>query len=221
MYLRMSRRAAQRGIERAGKSPRSAPGVEYPEWYLVHWHFLPNGYLSPFSVSGYDQLFRRFYYLGQQSRVDAQIARALYRRFPDGHILEIGCGPGRLLEAIDEAGSAAEIVGVDLSPFQLEHAHARNTTTLSPTRTLHADAAQLPFETGSFDAAVASHVIGHVPRAAAEGILEEAYRVVRPGGRLLLYEHRWHSIPTGPWLRLGSQSIRGALGRLITLERGA
>lgn len=221
MYLRMSESAVQRGIDRARKSPLSDSALEYPHWYLVHWHFLPGGYLSPFSVSGYDQVIRRFYYLAQQRRVDARLSRMLAKRFSDGHLLEIGCGAGRLLEAMDEAGPAAEITGVDLSPFHLERAQARNTTTLSPTTVVHADAANLPFEDAKFDAAVASHVIGHVPKAVAEEILAEAYRVVRPGGRFLLYEHRWHSIPTGPWRRLGAQSIRSALGRIITLERGA
>ncbi len=197
----------------------SADSIEYPHWYLVHWHFIPGGYLSRRSIAVYDHLIRRFYSAFQEPRINRKLARMLYRKFPDGRLLEIGCGTGRLLEAIDEAGPAAEIVGVDLSPFQLERADARNRMALSPTRVLHADASHLPFEANTFDAAVASHVIGHVPKAVATEILDETQRVVRPGGLLFLYEHRWHKHPIGSWRQLGSTSVRGTTGRIIVLER--
>ena len=47
-----------------------------------------------------------------------------------------------------------------------------------------ADAADLPFENESFDVVVCSEVLEHV--ATPRSVLEESYRVLRPGGRLLV-----------------------------------
>ncbi len=221
MYPRMSRRAVRKSTTGAADSALASRDVHYPGWYLVHWHFLPNGYLSRGSVAAYDHVLRRVYYAGQEGRVTRRLARMLSHQYPDGRFLDIGCGPGRLLRALDDAGPAAEIVGADLSPFQLERAAANTRTVLAPTRLVHADATRLPFAPAEFDAAVAGHVLGHLPSAATAQVLAEAHRVVRPGGRLFLFEHGWHKVASGPWQRVASSAIRGTFGRVITLERSA
>ncbi len=219
MYFRFSKRGVKRAIERADAHARSDDGVEYPPYYFVHWHFIPGGYLTRRSAAAYDHTFRRIYYAGQEGRVSRRLARMVMHRFMDGRILEVGCGPGRLIRTIEQAGPAAEIVGVDLSPFLLERAEKMVGATLSPVRFVHADAASLPFADESFDVAVASHVVGHLPADAATEVLSEMYRVVRPGGRLLLFEHRWHRFDLGLWREVSRSPVSRTFGQVITLER--
>lgn len=44
----------------------------------------------------------------------------------------------------------------------------------------------LPFKTGEVDACYASHVLEHLPRSSADDLLEECYRVLKPGGIIRL-----------------------------------
>jgi SAM-dependent methyltransferase len=102
-------------------------------------------------------------------------------------ILDIGCGAGtaELILAMLQPGGA-HFVGIDLVRARIADAQraAREhglTATLAT-----ADAADLPFADGSFDAAFAVSVLQHVerPNAAIAGLA----RVIRPGGRLVIVE---------------------------------
>lgn len=44
----------------------------------------------------------------------------------------------------------------------------------------------IPFEAGAFDAVYSSHMLEHLPRSLAPGLIEECFRVLRPGGIIRL-----------------------------------
>ena len=83
--------------------------------------------------------------------------------------LDIGCGDGRLASLL--AGSAVRWVGVDLTPAMLARA---------PFPKVRGDAARLPFRSDSFGSAAALYMLYRLPQP--REALEEAYRVLRPGG---------------------------------------
>ena len=89
-----------------------------------------------------------------------------------GELLDVGCGGGAHAAAFAERGWS--VTGVDVSPAQLELARRRGV------EVREADAAELPFEDESFDAAVSMFTHTDVEDFAAM-VLETA-RVVRPGG---------------------------------------
>jgi SAM-dependent methyltransferase len=102
-------------------------------------------------------------------------------------ILDAGCGPGRpVLSHLTEEASA---VGLDFSDEQLRLA-AENAPAAPLVR---GDMTTLPFDNGTFDAAVAFWSLIHVPLADHGTVIEEFARVLRPGGRLLVCEgtERW------------------------------
>lgn len=91
-------------------------------------------------------------------------------------VLDLGCGKGRFAAHLRDRG--ARVVGLDLSAAMLDRA-----TGLDRVR---ASARRLPFADSTFHAVVAIEVLEHV--GAIGPILDEARRVLEPGGRLAIVD---------------------------------
>ena len=100
---------------------------------------------------------------------------------PGASVLDVGCGPGHLTRRL--AARGLDATGVDLDPAMIERATGR-----AGAEYLLADAASLPFETGTFDLAVSTLSMHHWTDAHAG--LAEIARVVRPGGQILVWDLR-------------------------------
>jgi SAM-dependent methyltransferase len=101
---------------------------------------------------------------------------------PAARLLEIGVGTGRIALPLHRRGR--EIVGVDLSLPMLDRFRAKAAAAgLPPPTVLRADAGRLPFRDACVDAVLEVHVLHLVPTW--ERALEEARRVLVPGGMLL------------------------------------
>jgi ubiquinone/menaquinone biosynthesis C-methylase UbiE len=106
-------------------------------------------------------------------------------------VLDLGCGIGNILialaERIDFEHPAA---GVDVSPElirigerEITRAGLRDRIELQVS-----PATRLPFEDGAFDVVLTSHVLKHLDDEALLASFHEVARVLRPGGRFLLWE---------------------------------
>jgi ubiquinone/menaquinone biosynthesis C-methylase UbiE len=217
MLKRIPSGRAKELIASASAAPTSDPRVTYPSWYLHRWHFLPEGYLSRRCAAGYDHVIRRVYNQGLERGSIRAAADALDKVRPRA-VLEVGCGPGRLLQELSTRAFADELVGVDLSPYLLERARKRLKD--RHVRLVHADGLALPSEDESFDAVVASHYVGHLPQTVRAHAAAELARVIRPGGHLVLVDHRWHPWPETPGLRRDRVEKRnGGLIEITTFVR--
>mgnify|MGYP001826168885 FL=1 len=94
-------------------------------------------------------------------------------------VLDVGTGEGQLARAI--AATGAEVIGLDPTVPQIEVARERAGGPLY----VLAGAAALPVADASVDAVVVCLVLEHVD--ALDRSLAEIGRVLRPGGRLLLF----------------------------------
>lgn len=104
------------------------------------------------------------------------------------HILEIGCGTGRLLPDLARAvGPLGRIQAVDISEAMLRVARKRVRHSCADNVTiLQADARHLPFTDGSFDGLYASFFLELLDKPDVQQVLAECRRVLRPDGRLVV-----------------------------------
>jgi SAM-dependent methyltransferase len=98
---------------------------------------------------------------------------------PEGRLLEIGCGEGVNLHHLRDLPGRR--FGVDFSPEKVAFAHQQTGSATSA-----ADAAALPFADHTFDAVLIRDLLHHVPDRAR--VVAEAYRVLKPGARLVVIE---------------------------------
>jgi SAM-dependent methyltransferase len=98
---------------------------------------------------------------------------------PGERVLDLGCGAGRFVAALRDAG--ADPVGVEIAEAAL--ARARAVAAGADLRLLEPDGS-IPLEHGSVDLVWCSEVLEHVADGAH--LLQEARRVLRPGGRILV-----------------------------------
>lgn len=96
----------------------------------------------------------------------------------EADVLEVGCGNGLMWrENLDRLPAGWRLTLTDLSPGMIET--VRNVLG-DRAGYVVADAQELPFADGSFDAAIANHMLFHVPDRPRA--LAEIARVLRPGG---------------------------------------
>lgn len=108
-----------------------------------------------------------------------------------GRFLDIGTGTGRILELL--APRAEGAVGVDSSSAMLSIARAAiDRAHLSHCQVRQADMYQLPFADALFDSA-AVHMVLHYAEEPAR-VIEEASRVLAPGGRLVVIDFEAHNL---------------------------
>jgi ubiquinone/menaquinone biosynthesis C-methylase UbiE len=104
-------------------------------------------------------------------------------------VLDVGCGSGVVTREIAErVGAGGRVVGLDPSPALLAVARelAQEAGIGDRVEFREGSALQLPFPDGSFDAVLCVTVLSHVP--GGEGTIPELTRVLRPSGRLGIFD---------------------------------
>lgn len=127
-------------------------------------------------------------------------------------VLDVACGPGWITAAAAEAGH--RVVGLDVAEAMLDQARQR----YPHLRLQLGSAEQLPFPDSSFDAVVSAFGMPHF--ADHQAFAAEAWRVLRPGGRLAVTS--WLPPDRNPFfgLALGSIARFGSLAAAADLPAG-
>lgn len=102
-----------------------------------------------------------------------------------GQVVEVGFGAG--LNVPHYPASVREVVAVEPSDVAWSLSAALRDAAPVPVRRAGLDGQRLPFDDGTFDAALSTWTMCTIPDATQA--LRELARVLRPGGRLFLVEH--------------------------------
>jgi SAM-dependent methyltransferase len=145
------------------------------------------------------------HYLGRRA------AFVLSRVRPPARVLDVGCGTGVLAGRLAEEGY--DMVGVDPSAGMLDVMRDR----FPAVQAVQGSGAELPFGAGEFDLALSVATLHHIADPdAVRRTLTEMARVVRPGGRVLVWDHN----PRNPYWPRIMRRVPQDVGeeRLIPLE---
>jgi ubiquinone/menaquinone biosynthesis C-methylase UbiE len=153
---------------------------------------VPGGILIG-DAQAYDRLSHRIllgsFFGGIAEDIEAKAAR-------DDRVLEVGSGPGHLSIRLSHQ-LGLDVTGLDLDPAMIEVARANAERAAGGDRRqpsfVLGDVASLPFPDASFDLVVSTLSLHHWADARAG--LSEIGRVLRPGGRALVWDLRPGLVP--------------------------
>jgi ubiquinone/menaquinone biosynthesis C-methylase UbiE len=108
-------------------------------------------------------------------------------------LLDLGCGTGDDVQALArQVGTTGRVVGVDASQSMVAEARKRAREANLPLEFRVGDAERLDFADGTFDGCRAERVLMHLTQP--ERAVAEMVRVVRPGGRVVVYDPDWETL---------------------------
>jgi SAM-dependent methyltransferase len=192
--------AAAAGVVVAVRHARGAMGRRVPGGVLVG------------NARRYDAMSHRLLLGSLFERIAADITAVA----PDGaRALEVGCGPGRLSVLLARRG--LEVTGVDLDPAMIQRAQANAARSTDDDREpsfLVGDVASLAFSDRSFDLVVSTLSMHHWADPSAG--LAEIGRVLRPDGRVLIWDFRAGPIPLHGQLPDPVERARGSSLRVVS-----
>jgi ubiquinone/menaquinone biosynthesis C-methylase UbiE len=165
---------------------------------------------------GYEILARAAFAGGRRAAF-TQLATLAKPRAGD-HILDVGCGTGYLTRILSPVvASSGHITGLDAAPAMIDYATRR---TPGNCTYVVGEGQDLPFPDASFDVVVSTLAVHHIPADARPEALREMFRVLRPGGRLLIAEFRPPAnhvlsrlvgLLTGPAMQHSPRELLGSL----------
>jgi len=174
------------------------PDLSYPHYYSSeNFHGIEGGYLNPGASVSYDPITQ--YVLPpnetwvRQGLIDS--IKGTPRR-----ILDLGCGTGSTTLMLKQAFPQAQVTGLDLSPYMLVMAdHKANKAGLD-LQWRHGNAEETGFPDASFDVVTASLLFHETPPTVSKSILQECFRLLTPGGAVLILDGNQKTIRQVDWL---------------------
>ena len=171
---------------------RDIPAVDkqrYPAYYRRTFHWQTDGYFSAHSAEVYE-LGVELLFRGTADVMRRQIIPPITRFVRATgtrpiRLLDIACGTGRTLHQISRAHPDLRFYGVDLSPAYVQLAR-RRLVDLAEIALAVENAEALPFADAAFDVATSVYLFHELPRNARRNVAREMFRVVRPGGLLVI-----------------------------------
>lgn len=170
---------------------RDIPVPEYLQ--RVYWWT----YIHPFAVWFFDRLWMvNLILLTQYNRM----RRAVLKEFAaaeDGAVLQISSAYGNVIPKVAErvlaGGGSLDVI--DVLPIQLEKLRHKLPVT-DRIRLMQMNAAELFLPSSAYDTVMLFFLLHETPDPVRKKIMEEAFRVLRPGGKLIIADfsmpRRWN-----------------------------
>jgi ubiquinone/menaquinone biosynthesis C-methylase UbiE len=194
VWLDMPSTWARRSDRNVRDLPQEVQSENYPDYYLQNFHHQTDGYLSDHSASLYD-LQVEILFNGTADPMRRRVIRPLIeglrafqgRPASQLRVLDVATGTGRMLRQLRAALPQAQLVGLDLSAAYLRQANRWLSQLPSELPQLvQGNAEELPFASGSMQAVTCVFLFHELPGEARQAVLNECFRVLEPGGTLVL-----------------------------------
>jgi ubiquinone/menaquinone biosynthesis C-methylase UbiE len=167
---------------------KDIPAVDkdrFPPYYRRTFHWQTDGYFSDFSARVYE-LGVELLFRGTADVMRRQIIPPITRVAKHGaRLLDVGCGTGRTLHQLARALPGLRLYGADLSPAYVRLARKRLIDIDEITLAVE-NAEALPWADATFDIATSVYLFHELPRNARRNVVREMFRVVRPGGLVVI-----------------------------------
>tara|TARA_B100001029_G_scaffold2209_1_gene1566 strand:+ start:434 stop:1495 length:1062 start_codon:yes stop_codon:yes gene_type:complete len=194
VWLDMPQTWARRKKNKTREIPININEEDYPNYYLQNFHHQTDGYLSEHSAEIYDLQVEILFNGTADSmrrRVLAPLKRGLKRYLSESSkkvkVLDIATGTGRTLQQIQSALPGVELYGLDLSGSYLKQASkylsSRSGDLVQLTK---GNAERMPYLSSSFQGLTCVFLFHELPRDARQNVLKECFRLLEPGGTLVL-----------------------------------
>jgi ubiquinone/menaquinone biosynthesis C-methylase UbiE len=174
------------------------PDLVYPQYYSSqNFHGIEGGYLNPGASVSYDPITQ--YVLPpnetwvRQGLIDS--IQGTPRR-----ILDLGCGTGSTTLMLKQAFPAAQVTGLDLSPYMLVMAAHKAETAQLTIQWRHGNAEATNLPDASFDVVTMSLLFHETPPTVSQSILRECFRLLVPGGEVLILDGNQKTLRQVDWL---------------------
>lgn len=174
------------------------PQVTYPPYYQTSkFHGIESGYLNIDAAITYDPI-TQYVLPPSETWVRESLVNAI--QGVPRRILDLGCGTGTTTLMLKRRFPNAEVVGLDLSPQMLVVAQRKAQDAGLNITFRHGDAMATGLEAASFDVVCATLLFHETPPTVAKTILQESFRVMSPGGQMLVLDGNQQTLRAVDWL---------------------
>jgi ubiquinone/menaquinone biosynthesis C-methylase UbiE len=170
----------------------------YPAYYRRTFHWQTDGYFSDHSAQVYD-LGVELLFRGTADVMRRQVIppitrwlRASGKSADQVRLLDVACGTGRTLHQLAIAHPTMRFHGVDLSPYYVRAARARLRDVAECSLVVE-NAEHLPYVDEHFDVCTSVYLFHELPKNARRNVVREMFRVLKPGGLVVLEDSAQHS----------------------------
>lgn len=162
--------------------------IHRAKFSVFNYDDIPAGYYHQVMLSGHP--VQKFWHRVKFENISAMIEEG-------SKVLDLGCGPGSFLSILAVEKKDIDATGVDVAAKQIEFA-TREIASADPkgrlkfVRLEDADM-RLPFPDASFDVVTSIEVIEHIHPYFSLKLIEEAKRVLKPDGKIIVTTPNYRS----------------------------
>lgn len=154
--------------------------------------------LNPGEVFNEDYLYFYEPQLSEASDAQVEVIWRVLELEPGMEVLDLASGHGRIANRLAERGT--RVTGLDATSLFLEQARLDAAARRVDVEYVEGDMRELPWEEGRFDRVISWFTsFGYFDDEGNRRVLREAYRVLRPGGALLIESNNLAEL-LGRWL---------------------
>ncbi|MEQ8752461.1 MAG: methyltransferase domain-containing protein [Coleofasciculus sp. G1-WW12-02] len=170
----------------------------YPDYYSQqNFHGIQCGYLNTVAAITYDTV-TAYASPPNETRIREKLITTIEK--PPSRIVDLGCGTGSTTLMLKQAFKEAVVIGLDLSPYMLIVADYKAQQAGLDIQWQHGLAEATDFDDASFDLVTVSMVLHETPPQISQLIVQECFRLLKPGGQLIILDGNQGKLRYAHWL---------------------